>query len=111
VGAANTGATWHDLACERQIRMGAGRSIVLHPPAAAPGVGDGERRTLVELVAEGSYASVDLASVDLDGVFERLRAADGGVVGEPTERRYGVRGCAFGDRAGELIRIEELVDG
>ena len=83
-------------------------SIVLHPPGADPGVTDDERRTIVEMMAKGSYAIILLATPDLDGVFARLQASDAEVVQEPTEQPYGVRDCAFRDPAGNLIRIQEL---
>jgi catechol 2,3-dioxygenase-like lactoylglutathione lyase family enzyme len=86
-----------------------GTSIVLEPPAP-PGCGitDDERRTIAEMMAKGSYASINLATTDLDGTFERLQAGDAEVVQEPTEQPYGVRDCAFRDPAGNLIRIQEL---
>ena len=34
-----------------------GTSIVLHPPAADPGITDDERRTIAEMMAKGTYAS------------------------------------------------------
>jgi catechol 2,3-dioxygenase-like lactoylglutathione lyase family enzyme len=83
-------------------------SIVLYPPAAAPGVTDDERRTIAEMMAKGTYASINLATQDLDGTFERLQASDAEVVQEPVEQPYGVRDCAFRDPSGNLIRIQEL---
>jgi predicted enzyme related to lactoylglutathione lyase len=85
-----------------------GTSIVLHPPAADPGITDDERRTIVEMMAKGSYAVILLATADLDGTFERVQASGAEVVQEPTEQPYGVRDCAFRDPAGNLIRIQEL---
>jgi len=85
-----------------------GTSIVLYPPAASPGITDDERRTIAEMMAKGTYASINLATDDLDGTFDRLQAGDGEVVQEPTEQPYGVRDCAFRDPAGNLIRIQEL---
>ena len=85
-----------------------GTSIVLHPPAADPGITDDERRTIVEMMAKGTYAGINLATADLDGTFARLQASDADVVQEPTEQPYGVRDCAFRDPAGNLIRIQEL---
>jgi catechol 2,3-dioxygenase-like lactoylglutathione lyase family enzyme len=85
-----------------------GTSVVLYPPEAAPGVTDDERRTIAEMMAKGTYASINLATPDLDGVFSRLQAGDAEVVQEPTEQPYGVRDCAFRDPAGNLIRIQEL---
>src|SRR6185295_4709428 len=85
-----------------------GTSIVLHPPAATPGITDDERRTIAEMMAKGTYAIVLLATTDLDGTFERLQASGAEVVQEPTDQPYGVRDCAFRDPAGSLIRIQEL---
>ena len=83
-------------------------SIVLHPPAADPGITDEERRTIVEMMAKGTYAVILLAAKDLDGTFARLQASDADVVQEPTDQPYGVRDCAVRDPAGNLIRIQQL---
>jgi catechol 2,3-dioxygenase-like lactoylglutathione lyase family enzyme len=83
-------------------------SIVLHPPAANPGITDEERRTILELMAKGSYFGVNLATADLDGTFAELQASGAEVVQEPIDQPYGVRDCAFRDPAGNLIRIQEL---
>jgi len=85
-----------------------GTSIVLYPPEAAPGVTDDEHQTIAEMMAKGTYASINLATDDLDATFERLQAGDAEVVQEPTEQPYGMRDCAFRDPAGNLIRIQEL---
>ncbi|WP_093170114.1 VOC family protein [Sinosporangium album] len=96
----------------RWITVGpAGRSgaaIVLHPPAADPGITDDERRLIAEMMAKGTYASIILATADLDGAFERLQAAGAEVVQEPVEQPYGVRDCAFRDPAGNMVRIQEV---
>jgi catechol 2,3-dioxygenase-like lactoylglutathione lyase family enzyme len=83
-------------------------SIVLHPPAADPGITDAERQTIVEMMAKGTYAGIVLAVADLDGTFERMQARGAEVVQEPTEQPYGVRDCAFRDPAGNMIRIQKL---
>ncbi len=85
-----------------------GTSIVLHPPAADPGITPDERRTVVEMMAKGTYATLLLATSDLDGTFARVQASGAEVVQEPAEQPYGVRDCAFRDAAGNLIRIQEL---
>jgi uncharacterized glyoxalase superfamily protein PhnB len=85
-----------------------GTSIVLYPPGATPGTTDDERRTITEMMAKGTYASINLATADLDGAFERLQAGDAEVVQEPVEQPYGVRDCAFRDPAGNMVRIQEL---
>ena len=83
-------------------------SILLAPPAVDPGITDDERRTILELIAKGSYFGVNLATPDLDGTFAKLEARDTEIVQEPTEQPYGVRDCAIRDPAGNLIRIQEL---
>ena len=85
-----------------------GTSIVLYPPSATPGITDDERRTVAEMMAKGTFASLLLASGDLDATFERLQATDAEVVQEPTDQPYGVRDCAFRDPAGTLIRIQQI---
>jgi catechol 2,3-dioxygenase-like lactoylglutathione lyase family enzyme len=85
-----------------------GTSIVLYPPSATPGVTDDERQTIEEMMAKGTFASINLATSDIDGLFERLQATDDAdVVQEPTDQPYGVRDCAFRDPAGNLIRIQQ----
>ena len=83
-------------------------AIVLHPPAATPGITDDERRTIMELLAKGSYFGVNLAADDVDRMFERLEASGAEIVQEPTDQPYGIRDCAFRDPAGNLLRIQEL---
>jgi uncharacterized glyoxalase superfamily protein PhnB len=85
-----------------------GTSIVLHPPAADPGITEEERRTITEMMAKGTYAGILLATEDLDGAFERLQASSvGEVIQEPTDQPYGIRDCAVRDPAGNLIRIQQ----
>ncbi|WP_208646750.1 VOC family protein [Micromonospora noduli] len=83
-------------------------AIVLHPPAANPGITDDERQTILELMAKGSYFGVNLATTDLDATFAKLEASDAEVVQEPTEQPYGVRDCAFRDPSGNMVRIQEV---
>lgn len=83
-------------------------SIVLHPPAVDPGITDEERRTIVEMMAKGTYAGMLLATADLDAAFEKVQASGADVVQEPTDQPYGVRDCAVRDPAGNLLRIQEV---
>jgi catechol 2,3-dioxygenase-like lactoylglutathione lyase family enzyme len=85
-----------------------GTSIVLYPPGADPGITEDERRTIVEMMAKGTYAIITFATADLDGTFARLQAGGAEVVQEPIEQPYGIRDCAFRDPAGNLIRINEI---
>jgi catechol 2,3-dioxygenase-like lactoylglutathione lyase family enzyme len=82
-------------------------AIVLYPPAATPGVTDDERRTIAEMMAKGTFASINLATKDLDDAFERLQASDAEIVQEPIDQPYGVRDCAVRDPSGNLIRIQQ----
>ncbi|GAB90982.1 hypothetical protein GORHZ_120_00380 [Gordonia rhizosphera NBRC 16068] len=82
-------------------------SIVLHPPAAEPGITDEERTTILELIAKGSYGAITLATDDLDALFERLVANGAEVLQEPMDQPYGVRDCAFRDPTGNLLRINQ----
>ena len=87
---------------------GQSASVVLYPPAASPGVTEEERRTIAEMMAKGTFASINLATRDVDGTFARLQATEAEVVQEPTDQPYGIRDCAFRDPAGNLIRIQEV---
>jgi len=82
-------------------------SIVLEPPAMEPGLTKEERRTIVELMAKGSYARIVLGTPDVVATFERVQASGADVVQEPTEQPYGIRDCAFRDPAGNLVRINQ----
>jgi catechol 2,3-dioxygenase-like lactoylglutathione lyase family enzyme len=84
-----------------------GTSIVLYPPSADPGVTDDERRTIAEMMAKGTYATIVLATRDVDRTFERLQAGGADIVQEPIDQPYGVRDCALRDPAGNLIRLQQ----
>ena len=85
-----------------------GTSIVLSPPAVDPGITDDERRTIREMMAKGTYATLVLATKDLDETFAKLADSGAEVIQEPTDQPYGVRDCAFRDPAGNHLRINEL---
>jgi uncharacterized glyoxalase superfamily protein PhnB len=82
-------------------------NLVLHPPGADPGTTEDERRTVAEMMAKGTYASILLATTDLDAFFERVQAAGAEVVQEPTQQPWGVRDCALRDPAGTMVRVQE----
>jgi predicted enzyme related to lactoylglutathione lyase len=82
-------------------------SVVLYPPTATPGITDDEKRTIAEMMAKGTYATLLLATEDLDAAFERAQSTDAEIVQEPTEQPYGVRDCALRDPAGNLVRIQQ----
>jgi predicted enzyme related to lactoylglutathione lyase len=85
-----------------------GTSILLAPPAIDPGITDDERRTIVEMMAKGTYGWILLATKDVDATFEQVQASDTEVVQEPTDQPYGIRDCAFRDPAGNLVRIQQV---
>ncbi|WP_152189603.1 VOC family protein [Georgenia satyanarayanai] len=95
----------------RWITIGApsqpGTSIVLYPPTADPGITDDEQRTIAEMMAKGTFASILLATPDLDAAFERVQATDAEVMQEPTDQDWGVRDCAFRDPAGNTVRLQQ----
>jgi uncharacterized glyoxalase superfamily protein PhnB len=82
-------------------------SVVLYPPQATPGSTEDEQRTIAEMMAKGTFASLNLATDDVDATFDELQARGAEVVQEPTDQPYGVRDCAFRDPAGNLLRINE----
>ncbi len=85
-----------------------GTSIVLHPPAADPGITDDERRTIAEMMAKGTYAGIVLATKDVDAAFDEIQAAGAEVIQEPIDQDYGMRDCAFRDPAGNMVRLQEV---
>jgi uncharacterized glyoxalase superfamily protein PhnB len=62
---------------------------------------------VLDMMAKGTSALINLATNDLDGMFERLEASVE-VVQEPMDQRYGIRDCAVRDPAGNLVRIQQL---
>ena len=82
-------------------------SIVLFPPQATPGITDDEQRTIAEMMAKGTFATLLLATDDLDSTFDRLQARGAEIVQEPADQPYGVRDSAVRDPAGNMIRIQE----
>ncbi|MCB1038786.1 MAG: VOC family protein, partial [Acidimicrobiales bacterium] len=82
-------------------------SIVLTPPAVDPGITDDERRTVLEMIAKGTYAMVVLAADDLEAVFAQVEASGAEVVEPPTDQPYGTRDCSVRDPAGNMIKIQQ----
>jgi uncharacterized glyoxalase superfamily protein PhnB len=85
-----------------------GTSLVLSPPGADPGITDDERRTIAEMMAKGTFASLMLATPDLDGAFAKLEKSGAEIMQEPIEQPWGARDCAVRDPAGNMVRIQEL---
>ncbi|MFJ3926501.1 VOC family protein [Streptomyces sp. NPDC090022] len=81
--------------------------IVLEPPAADPNASPADRRAMTELLAKGLLRGVIFSTDDVDATFERVRAAGGEVLQEPTDMPYGVRDCAFRAPAGNMLRFNQ----
>jgi catechol 2,3-dioxygenase-like lactoylglutathione lyase family enzyme len=62
---------------------------------------------LAALIAKGALNGVHFQTDDLDGTFERLRAAGVEIVEEPTEQPWGTRDFAVRDPSGNLVRIDQ----
>lgn len=82
-------------------------AIVLQPPTPDPSLTEDVRRTVLAMMDKGTYAGVNLATPDLDAVYERIEAAGADIVQEPMDQVYGLRDCAIRDPAGNLIRIQQ----
>jgi catechol 2,3-dioxygenase-like lactoylglutathione lyase family enzyme len=65
--------------------------------------------TLKSLLAKGSLKGVIFLVDDVDGTFERIRAAGAEVLQEPIDQPYGVRDCAFRDPSGNMLRFSETL--
>jgi len=82
-----------------------GLEIGLMNPHAGPGAPDAD--AVLALTMKGSMNGLIFASSDLDGDFEKIRAAGAEVLQEPVEQPYGVRDCAFRDPSGNMIRLSQ----
>jgi hypothetical protein len=67
---------WRDALDHGWPRGPAGHVDRPVPAGRHPGITDDQRRTVAEMMAKGTYASINLAITDLDGTFERLQAGD-----------------------------------
>lgn len=85
-----------------------GTAIVLYPPTADPGITEDEGRVITEMIAKGTFASIMLASPDVDAAFDRVQAAGAEVMQEPTDQDWGMRDCAFRDPAGNTVRLQQV---
>jgi predicted enzyme related to lactoylglutathione lyase len=81
--------------------------IVLEPPIGDPNASAADKQAAAELLAKGLLRGVIFTTDDVDATFERIRAAGGEVLQEPTDMPYGVRDCAFRDPAGNMLRFSQ----
>lgn len=64
------------------------------------------RQAMREIVAKGDLA-VFIGVADLDGTFEKLRAAGAEILQEPVDQPYGVRDAAVRDPSGNHLRLSQ----
>ncbi|MFD1717924.1 VOC family protein [Georgenia deserti] len=83
-------------------------NIVLYPPTADPGITEEEGRVITEMIAKGTFASIMLATGDVDAAFEQIQATGAEVLQEPTDQDWGMRDCAFRDPAGNTVRLQQV---
>ncbi|UNX53178.1 VOC family protein [Georgenia sp. TF02-10] len=83
-------------------------NLVLYPPTADPGITEEEGRVITEMMAKGTFASMMLATPDVDAAFEAIQATGAEVMQEPTDQDWGMRDCAFRDPAGNTVRIQQM---
>jgi catechol 2,3-dioxygenase-like lactoylglutathione lyase family enzyme len=79
--------------------------IGLMNPHVGPAAPDAE--AVLALTMKGSMNGLIFATADLDGDFEKIRAAGAEVLQEPMDQPYGVRDCAFRDPSGNMIRLSQ----
>ena len=68
---------------------------------------DDERAVIVEMMAKGTFAGINLATDDLDAAFERVQASGADIMQEPMDQDWGARDFAVRDPAGNSIRIQQ----
>lgn len=84
-------------------------NIVLYPPTADPGITEEEGKVITEMIAKGTFASIMLASRELDATFAALQGHQAvEVVQEPTDQDWASRDCAFRDPAGNMVRMQQV---
>ena len=97
----NGGHRWLTFGTDSQPGLG----IVLSDPHAGRSQADGD--ALQELLAKGVLPNIVFSSDDVDGAFERIRAAGAEVLQEPMDPGYGTKDCAFRDPSGNMVRISQ----
>jgi catechol 2,3-dioxygenase-like lactoylglutathione lyase family enzyme len=80
--------------------------IGLMDPRQGPGAPDAD--AVLTLTAKGSMNGLIFVTADVDGDFEKVRAAGAEVLQEPITQPYGVRDCAFRDPSGNMIRFSQI---
>lgn len=76
-------------------------------PAAVGDYSDEERAAITSMMEKGSYATVILATTDLEATFARLKEQGAEVLQDVTDQSWGSRDCVFRDPAHNTVRIQE----
>lgn len=97
----NDGYRWVTLSPPSQPDV----EIVLSHPEVGRSPEDG--KTMMELLAKGSLAGVNLRTPDLDTLYEKVAASGAEVLQEPADQFWGARDCAFRDPSGNMVRIAQ----
>lgn len=63
---------------------------------------------IAEMMAKGTYGWMKLATQDLQGTFDQVKASGAEVIREPTEQPYGMRDRALRDPSGNTVRIRQV---
>jgi catechol 2,3-dioxygenase-like lactoylglutathione lyase family enzyme len=66
-----------------------------------------DRDSVAALVAKGALNGVHFRTDDVDGSFEKVRAAGAEIVQEPADQFWGTRDFAVRDPSGNLVRIDQ----
>jgi len=84
-------------------------NLVLYPATADPAITEDEAAVVTAMIAKGTFASIMLASDDVDAAFAKVEAHPSAeVVQEPTDQDWGARDCAFRDPAGNMVRMQQV---
>ncbi|HWK80191.1 MAG TPA: VOC family protein [Thermomicrobiales bacterium] len=76
-------------------------------PAGMGDYTDEEKAVITAMMAKGTYATVILASTDLDATFSQLKESGATVLQEIADEGWGTRDCVFRDPAGNTVRIQQ----
>ena len=69
--------------------------------------GPQDKDIVAGLLAKGAMNGVHFSTPDLEGVFDRVKAAGAEVVEEPADQPWGARDGAVRDPSGNLVRINQ----
>ena len=98
----NGGFRWVTLSSPQQE----GLNLVLSEPHAGRSKADGD--ALQELLVKGVLPQLVFTTDDVDGMFEKARAAGADIIQEPMDQFWGPRDCSFRDPSGNALRVSSM---